>query len=74
MPLLPLWLSNPKAVLDLSIEQIVTTAGDGALKDRSECSTELREFLTQVSRENLQDTLIIACCTLSERAVSFCRI
>lgn len=53
MPLLPLWLSNPEAVLDLSIEQIVTTAGDGTLKDRSECSTELREFLTQVSREKL---------------------
>lgn len=49
MPLISLWESNAAAVSKLSIEQIVAAAGDGGLKDKSACSSELREFLNRVS-------------------------
>lgn len=44
MPLLSFWKSNREAVLRLSIEQIVKSAGDGNLKDNNDCSQELRHF------------------------------
>lgn len=53
MPLISLWRSNPETVLTLNIEQIVSNAGDGRLKDNSECSNELRAFLTQVPSNKL---------------------
>jgi len=53
MPLISLWTSNPGAVTDLSIEQIVATAGDGKLRDETTCSVELRQFLAQVGSEQL---------------------
>jgi hypothetical protein len=55
MPLLPLWSSAPEQVNTLSIEQIVATAGDGKLRDDTECSRELRAFLSQVSSEKLAE-------------------
>lgn len=55
MPLLALWASNPEAVSQMSIEQIVATAGDGRLLDDSICAKELREYLTQVSTSVLSD-------------------
>jgi hypothetical protein len=55
MALLSIWSSNPNAVLSLSIEQIVATAGDGKLRDDSECSKELRAFLAQVPSEKLAE-------------------
>lgn len=55
MALLSLWSSNPDAVLSLSIEQIVATAGDGKLRDGNECSQELRAFLAQVPSEKLAE-------------------
>ncbi|SHJ77536.1 hypothetical protein SAMN02745911_3286 [Aureimonas altamirensis DSM 21988] len=48
MPLLSFWGSNPEAVGQLSVEQIVSSAGDGVLKDGSACSLELREYLGQI--------------------------
>ena len=48
MPLIDLWKSNPLAVGQFTIEQVVTAAGNGELKDKSNCSEELREFLTQI--------------------------
>jgi len=48
MPLLALWNSNPAAISESTIEQIVAIAGDGNLKDGSLCSTELRDYLAQV--------------------------
>lgn len=48
MPLLALWASNPEAVGQLNIEQIVSSAGNGVLKDQSECSAELRQYLGQI--------------------------
>ncbi len=53
MPLLPLWSSNPGAIDQFTIEQVVTAAGDGNLKDGSECSRELRTFLSEVSSSKL---------------------
>ena len=48
MPLLSFWKSNPSEVLQLNIEQIVSSAGDGTLKDHSICSSELRSFLAEI--------------------------
>jgi len=53
MPLLSLWKSNPEAVLQFNIEQVVATAGDGKLKDFSVCSQELHTYLTQVPSDRL---------------------
>lgn len=55
MPLLALWGSNPEAVTQLSIEQIVATAGDGKLRDDSDCSRELRQYLSQASSDRLAE-------------------
>jgi len=54
MPLLALWKSNPNEINQFSIEQVVGTAGDGNLKDNSDCSSELRDFLSQVSSAKLR--------------------
>jgi hypothetical protein len=53
MPLLSFWKSAKEEVLNLSIEQVVTNAGDGVLRDQSSCSAEFREFLGKVPVENL---------------------
>ena len=53
MPLLQLWTSSPEVVGQFTVEQVVATAGDGALKDGSVCSQELRDFLPYVSTEAL---------------------
>ncbi|KAB1069935.1 hypothetical protein [Methylobacterium planeticum] len=48
MPLLSLWASNQEAVGQLNVEQVVGTAGDGNLRDGSVCSSEFREYLSQI--------------------------
>ena len=48
MPLITLWTSNPATVAELTIEQVVATAGNGVLKDNSACSAEFREYLAQI--------------------------
>ncbi len=55
MPLLSFWDSNPEATDKLSIQQIVGTAGDGKLRDNSQCSEELREYFRQVSSGKLAE-------------------
>jgi hypothetical protein len=55
MPLLDFWKTNRDVVLTLSIEQILATAGDGVLKDQSECSVELRRFFSVVPADRLGD-------------------
>ena len=55
MPLLDFWAADPSAVEKLSIEQIVSAAGDGNLRDDSECSSELRTYLRQISSEKLTE-------------------
>ena len=53
MPLLSLVASNPEAVYQLTIEQVVATAGDGRLRDGTDSQRELREYLGQVSIDAL---------------------
>lgn len=65
MPLLALWASNADAVGQLNIEQIVSNAGNGVLKDHSECSAELREYLRQIP------TAAIAACVEHCLSTSF---
>jgi hypothetical protein len=48
MPLISIFENAPESVAKFSIEQVVSTAGDGALKDDSPCSAELREYLGKV--------------------------
>jgi hypothetical protein len=53
MPLLDFWQSSPAATAQLNIEQIVAAAGSGDLRDNSDCSHELREYLLQVTSQKL---------------------
>jgi hypothetical protein len=55
MPLLSLWTSNPEAISQLSVEQIVATAGDGVLRDGSESAKEFRQYLREVGSAKLAD-------------------
>ena len=48
-----IWRTNPVEVATLSIEQVVATAGDGRLLGDSECSRELREYLSQAPSTKL---------------------
>jgi hypothetical protein len=53
MPLLSLVASSPDAVRQLTIEQVVATAGDGRLRDGTESQRELREYLRLVAIDSL---------------------
>src|SRR5439155_13299734 len=53
MPLLSVWKSNRDEVLKMSIEQVVSIAGDGNLRDHVESSDELRRFLSGVPSDRL---------------------
>jgi hypothetical protein len=53
MPLLSFWKSAREDVLKMSIEQVVSSAGEGGLRDDTTCSAELRDFLSQVPIESL---------------------
>jgi hypothetical protein len=53
MPLLSIWQSNPDAVEQFTIEQVVSSAGDGNLRDGSACSSELTDFLSEIRSEKL---------------------
>ncbi len=55
MPLLSFWKSNKDEVLKLTIEQVVSSAGDGSLRDHTECSDEFRQFLKFAPSERLFD-------------------
>jgi hypothetical protein len=53
MPLLSIWSSNPAAIDEFTVEQVVNAAGDGNLRDNSECSDELRAFLSEIKSVKL---------------------
>src|SRR5262245_30500594 len=53
MPLLKFWRSAKEEVLKMTIEQVVSSAGDGNLRDQSECSNELRTFLKAAPSDRL---------------------
>jgi hypothetical protein len=58
MALIQLWQNSPDAFADFSIEQILATAGNGKLKDNSNCSKELREFVSQISTNKLAEYIM----------------
>lgn len=53
MALLAFWRSNREHVLNQNIQQIVSNAGDGKLRDGSECSKELRDYLREAPSDSL---------------------
>ncbi len=53
MALLHYWRSNRDIVLGQTIQQVVSNAGDGSLRDGGQASLELREFLTLVPIDSL---------------------
>lgn len=53
MPLLDLMRDSPTAVDKFTIEQAVAMAGDGDVRDGSNCSNELREYLSSISSDKL---------------------
>jgi hypothetical protein len=53
MPLISLWSSNRTAIEEFSVEQVVTAAGDGNLRDGSLCSQELRAYLSEITSAKL---------------------
>ncbi len=53
MALLSFWKSNKDEVLKQTIEQVVSNAGDGNLRDNTECSIEFRQFLKFAPSEHL---------------------
>jgi hypothetical protein len=55
MPLISLWSSNRAAIEEFSIEQVVTAAGDGNLRDGSLCSQELRAYLSEIPSAKLAE-------------------
>ena len=58
MSLLDILKSDSGKVTTKKIHQIVAIAGDGTLKDNNETSKELREFLSNISTEQLGKYLI----------------
>jgi len=54
MPLLDFWQNNKDTVTSMTLPQIVTMAGDGNLKDDSECSIELIKYFSHVEIEILE--------------------
>ena len=53
MPLLDLMRDSPAAVDKFTVEQAVAMAGDGDVRDGSDCSSELREYLSRISSDKL---------------------
>jgi hypothetical protein len=53
MALLSFWKSNKDEVLKQTIEQVVSNAGDGSLRDNTGCSFEFRQFLKVAPSERL---------------------
>ena len=53
MPLLDLWEDSPGQLKDKQFQQLIAFAGAGKLKDESDCSRELRSFLSSVPSEYL---------------------
>ncbi len=53
MPLLDLMRDSPETVDKFTIGQAVKMAGDGDVRDGSDCSHELREYLSRISSDKL---------------------
>ena len=61
MPILDIWEKTSETVVAMSIQKIVSMAGDGSLKDGSETSAENRGFLYEIDSLLLRTTLKTFC-------------
>ena len=55
MPLVDIWKADKSSILQMTIEQIASIAGDGRLSDNSKCQLELREYLGEASTDSLAE-------------------
>ena len=55
MSLVDLWRTNPDQIEQYGIDQIVAIAGDGNIGDESQCSGELREYLSEMPASKLAE-------------------
>lgn len=53
MPLLPIFRTSPEQIHPLRIHQIIALCGDSKLRNNSDCSKELREYLSQAASEKI---------------------
>lgn len=53
MPLVDIWKADKSSILQMTIEQIASIAGDGKLIDGSKCQAELREYLSEALTDSL---------------------
>src|SRR5687768_9843059 len=53
MALTQLWKARPDELREKTVQQVISWAGDGKLKDGSAASAELRDFLASVPAEFL---------------------
>ena len=61
MPILYIWEKTSETVVAMSIQKIVSMAGDGSLKDGSETSAENRGFLYEIDSLLLRTTIKTFC-------------
>ena len=61
MPLLDIWEKTSETVVAMSIQKILSMAGDGSLKDGSETSAENRGFLYEIDSLLLRATIKTFC-------------
>ena len=61
MPILYIWEKTSETVVAISIQKIVSMAGDGSLKDGSETSAENRGFLYEIDSLLLRTTIKTFC-------------
>ena len=61
MPILNIWEKTSETVVAMSIQKIVSMAGDGSLKDGSETSAENRGFLYEIDSLLLRTTIKTFC-------------
>ena len=61
MPILDIWEKTSETVVAMSIQKIVSMAGDGSLKDGSETSAENRGFLYEIDSLLLRATIKTFC-------------
>ena len=53
MPLLDIWKVDKSSILKMTIEQVVSVAGDGKVLDESPFQTELRQYFQEAPTETL---------------------
>ncbi|MBL8536052.1 MAG: hypothetical protein JNM59_01470 [Hyphomonadaceae bacterium] len=53
MPLIDIWRNNKDSIRSYAVRQVVAIAGDGRLRDGSECAAEFRTYLRETGSDKL---------------------